>query len=275
MSKFSHKDQILRWLRSHQEQDPSTTFWTLYRGPEVKASEIMHKNRTITDAAKSNALLIDTIMDLRAYACDLTIHLTNKENSSAGFKGYVYLMPESTAVAAQQPNYISGINGVSSDEVIEKEVARRLELAQLKAEIKGLSAMNSTWGRYVDKYLEHPNFNPDTGLNFIGSLLHRGINLIEKALGGEPQIAIAGLDKEEKSNNFPKFKNMPEKELVQSDSIEKPDVFKNLIRLQKIIGNDISVELLLDALCSYMENNELTVPMIKAQIAPYIKNGKI
>jgi hypothetical protein len=294
MSKFTSKEQILRWLTSHQVQDSKNVYWSLYKGSEVKSSEMLHTNRIIENADKSNATLMQTIDDVAHLNSELTIFLTNVSKGNTGSKAHVYLLPDTHAPT--QSNSISGIHGAANiGELVQKEVQTKVELYELKHKIAELESQKK--GKKKDKkknksfiqglvkdFTKHETFNSIQALELGLNIGHRILGFIEKQFQGQPNvgtIGIAGMDREPKEQPIIEKVSQVDDEIEpQTDRIVEnqenqemkkvPDINETIIQLQKQVP-ELPVEVFLAAMNDFLLKNPMFKPMLKSQLEPYIK----
>jgi hypothetical protein len=287
MSKFTSKEQILRWLTSHQVQDPKNVYWSLYKGSEVKSGEMLHTNRIIENADKSNATLMQTIDDVAHLNSELTIFLTNVSKGNTGSKAHVYLLPDTHAPT--QSNFISGIHGTANiGEVVQKEVDTKVKLFQLEHKIAELESKKKKKKKdksfiqgLVKDFTKHETFNSIQALELGLNIGHRILGFIEKQFSGQPNVEAIGIAGMERETYHQPIENQTEvsqaDEAHQTDTIAEnqemkkvPDINETIIQLQKQFP-ELPVEAFLAAMNDFLIKNPMFKPMLKSQLEPYVK----
>lgn len=171
-------DDLQQWFEMNQTKT-ARPYFTIWRGYESKADRMIYRNEDLDDAKAAWEMMEDIITTHSTAGGSFRVFITDKPAHNVGM---------STIVRIANPNPIgaapAGIQGLQNvDGLVEKEVARQMELFHLKQEIEQLKAGQQPALSGVDQFREVLTEFPE--LRQLGFLLGK------KLMGLDPAPAAA------------------------------------------------------------------------------------
>lgn len=196
---FSTIEAVEKWFLDNTEEDRGTS-WRIWAGA-AKPNHDSGRGSGKTAEEAWNTLkgyLENMVFDPGEY---ITIRVYKNETASAGGSDMVFRpIPKNNYGGGQQ----QGIGGIGSQAYIAEQIGKEMTIYDLKHQVRELEAqINEKQGfleRAIAAITEHPNFDPNTLITGIGSII---MNLIPKraqvGVSGFPQSAPSADQEEQES----------------------------------------------------------------------------